>query len=94
MSVVLRREARPPAGRRFGGALRFAWMRLRGVPREAARGCLELDSETFMLDDLDTVPMALVPYVQAGRRRPRGRGRWVFGAALVAVLAAAAFAMR
>jgi hypothetical protein len=89
VSVVSRRAARPPAVRRFNGVLRFTWMRLRGIPREAARGCLEMDSETFMLDDLDTVPTALVPQVRADRHRHRRRHRLALGAALGAVIAAA-----
>jgi hypothetical protein len=76
--------------------MRFCWLRLRGVPREAARGCLEVDSDTFMLDDLNTIPMALLPYVEAGRsrsrRRDRRRHRFAFILALAAALAMAAAA--
>jgi len=92
----MRREARPPLGKRLGALIRFGWMRLRGIPREAARGCLEVDSETFMLEDLNTVPMALVPYIEAGRsrsrRRDRRRHRFAFSVVLAAAAAAAATA--
>lgn len=69
-------------------------MRLCGMPRDAARVCLEADSETFMLDDAATVPMALVPYVEAERfrhRRHRWRHRLALAAVITAVLVAAVF---
>lgn len=90
----MRRGARPPLAKRWGALMRFCWLRLRGIPREAARGCLEVDSDTFMLDDLNTIPMALVPYVEAGRsrsrRRDRRRHRFAFTVALAVTLCVAA----